>query len=149
MKYLNTAILICVLLGGVWVFKISYGRSVKKNLNVYGQKLELCCTSPKTGFYRDGFCQTGVEDYGTHIVCAQVTQEFLEYSKNQGNDLTQAIPNSSFPGLKDGDKWCLCVSRWVEAYEAGVAPRVDLKATEISTLEYVDLKTLENFSIKE
>ena len=118
-----------------------------KTFNVLGEEIETCCTDPMTGFYRNGLCQTDTDDFGTHIVCAQVTDEFLQFSKSRGNDLTQAIPGSSFPGLKHGDKWCLCILRWMEAYEAGVAPPVDLKATNKLALQYVDLDTLKRFAI--
>ena len=115
--------------------------------NVLGGTLNCCCQSPKTGFYRDGFCQTGPDDLGRHLVCAQVTDAFLAFSKMRGNDLTTARPEFEFPGLKEGDRWCLCVSRWVEAFEAGCAPKLDLTATHVSTLEYVDLGDLEAQSI--
>ncbi len=119
-----------------------------KTFNVLGEEIETCCTDPMTGFYRNGLCQTGTDDFGTHIVCAQVTDEFLQFSKSKGNDLMQAIPGSSFPGLKHGDKWCLCILRWMEAYEAGVAPPVDLKATNKLALNYVDLDTLKKFALE-
>lgn len=99
-----------------------------------------------TGFYRDGNCQTGPEDHGTHVVCARVTQEFLEYSRSRGNDLMTPIPMFRFPGLQPGDKWCLCVSRWYEAYQAGVAPPVVLEATHAKALEVVDLETLQAYA---
>jgi uncharacterized protein (DUF2237 family) len=83
--------------------------------NVLGTALERCCFKPKTGFYRNGFCKTGEEDFGTHIVCAIMTNEFLEYTKSRGNDLSTPIPQWSFPGLREGDKWCLCIMRWLEA----------------------------------
>lgn len=115
--------------------------------NVFGQPLELCCMSPKTGFYRTGFCQTGVDDFGVHTVCVQVTKEFLDYSVRVGNDLVTPIPEFGFPGLKDGDRWCLCASRYKQALEAGVAPPVILSATHEKSLEYVDLETLKSFAI--
>ena len=118
-----------------------------KTYNVYGQEIKPCCMDPITGFYRDGYCHTGMDDYGTHIVCAQVTDAFLQFSKSKGNDLTRPIAGSTFPGLKDGDKWCLCVLRWMEAYEAGVAPPIDLEATHQAALDYVSLETLESYAL--
>lgn len=115
--------------------------------NVLGEKIKHCCTDPMTGYYRDGICQTGRDDYGTHIVCARVTDEFLQFSKSRGNDLTQAIPGSNFPGLKAGDKWCLCISRWIEAYQEGVAPPVDLMASHEKVLQFIDLETLKEYSL--
>ena len=115
--------------------------------NVLGTELQSCCTEPMTGFYRDGFCSTGYEDYGVHVVCAVVTDDFLAYSKSMGNDLTRALPPpSSFRGLKAGDKWCLCASRWVEAMEEGYAPKILLESTHKKTLEYVDLETLKRYA---
>jgi len=99
-----------------------------------------------TGFHRDGCCETGPQDLGTHTVCAVMTQEFLDYTQAQGNDLSTALPVYDFPGLKAGDRWCLCVSRWVQAYQAGVAPMLILEATHEKTLEYVSLTDLEKFS---
>jgi hypothetical protein len=110
--------------------------------NVLGGELETCCTSPITGFYRDGTCNTGGGDFGAHIVCAQVTEEFLAFTKSQGNDLSTPVPMFDFPGLKPGDRWCLCASRWKEALDAGVAPPVVLSSTHASTLEYVSLNEL-------
>ena len=110
--------------------------------NVLGGELKTCSNSPLTGFYRDGCCNTGADDVGVHIVCVQVTEEFLDFSKAVGNDLITPMPMFNFPGLKPGDQWCVCVSRWVQAFEAGVAPPVDLEATHISTLEFVSLDDL-------
>ena len=110
--------------------------------NVLGTELAPCSTDPPTGFYRDGCCKTGAGDVGLHIVCAQVTDEFLEFSRSRGNDLTKPAPATQFPGLKDGDRWCLCIERWKEALEAGVAPPVVLEATHISALEFVTLEEL-------
>lgn len=115
--------------------------------NVLGKPLETCCKSPMTGFYRNGCCDTGAEDFGLHTVCAQVTAEFLEYSKNKGNDLITPMPMYNFPGLKPGDKWCLCVSRWQEALEAGVAPPIILPSTHEKTLQFVPLEVLQEHSI--
>jgi len=110
--------------------------------NVLGEPLEVCGTDPVTGFYRDGCCNTGPGDIGLHLVCAEMTGEFLEFSAERGNDLTQANPLFQFPGLNPGDRWCLCVQRWKEAYLAGVAPPVFLGATHISALEFVSLDEL-------
>jgi uncharacterized protein (DUF2237 family) len=110
--------------------------------NVLGGPLECCCTSPLTGFYRDGYCRTGADDLGLHTVCAVVSDSFLRFSKARGNDLSTPRPEYEFPGLSDGDKWCLCVERWKEALEAGCAPSVVLEACHISALEFVDLADL-------
>ena len=110
--------------------------------NVLGGDLEICCTSPMTGFYRDGYCATGPSDHGRHVVCAVMTQAFLDYTKAQGNDLCTARPEYQFPGLKAGDKWCLCAVRWKEALEAGVAPKVILEATHAKALTIVSLEDL-------
>lgn len=111
-----------------------------KAKNVLGGELEVCCTAPLTGFYRNGRCDTGIEDRGVHTVCVEVTREFLEFSREQGNDLSTPAPG--FPGLEPGDKWCLCASRWKEAFDAGVAPRVILEATHAATLRYATLDEL-------
>lgn len=110
--------------------------------NVLGEDLKTCCTSPMTGFYRDGKCSTGAGDIGVHIVCAQVTEEFLTFTKLRGNDLSTPVPEFNFPGLKPGDRWCLCASRWKEALDAGVAPPVVLSATHASAIEYVSFNEL-------
>jgi len=115
--------------------------------NVLGGDLETCSDDPLTGFFRDGCCNTGGDDLGQHIVCARVTEAFLRYSASRGNDLTTPMPQFAFPGLSPGDRWCLCVSRWVEAWEAGVAPPVVLEATHMSTLEYVSLETLREYAV--
>lgn len=111
--------------------------------NVLGGPLECCCTNPLTGFYRDGYCRTGADDLGLHTVCAVVSDSFLQFSKARGNDLSTPRPEYEFPGLRAGDKWCLCVERWKEALEAGCAPGVVLEACHISALEFVDLADLE------
>jgi uncharacterized protein len=115
--------------------------------NVLGTELQCCCTAPRTGFYRDGFCQTGPMDHGSHTVCAEVTQEFLEFSRSRGNDLSTPMPHYEFPGLKPGDKWCLCVSRWQEALEAGVAPVIVLEACHEKALDVVSLNDLRQYAI--
>lgn len=115
--------------------------------NVLGGELEICCTSPMTGFYRDGKCNTGAGDLGAHVVCAQVTEEFLTFTKSRGNDLSTPAPMFNFPGLKPGDRWCLCALRWKEAMDAGVAPPVVLSATHASALEYVSLTELKQHAL--
>jgi len=115
--------------------------------NVLGGPLQICCTSPMTGFYRDGKCNTGAGDMGAHIVCAQVTAEFLAYTKAQGNDLSSPAPMYGFPGLKPGDCWCLCASRWQQALEDGVAPPVKLAATHAIALEHVSLDDLKHYAV--
>lgn len=111
--------------------------------NVLGTDLALCGKNPLTGFHRDGCCRSGKGDVGLHLVCARMTEKFLAFSRARGNDLTTPHPEFHFPGLKPGDRWCLCVLRWKEAFEAGVAPPVVLEATHISTLEFVDLEELQ------
>ena len=111
--------------------------------NVLGGELEMCGLDPLTGFYRDGCCNTGSDDIGVHVVCSQVTAEFLEFSASVGNDLSTPVPGFGFPGLRPGDKWCLCAARWQEAFEAGVAPPVILEATHIRVLEWANLADLE------
>ena len=115
--------------------------------NVLGTDLKICSNDPLTGFYRDGCCNTGAEDQGIHIVCAEMTAEFLHFSQLWGNDLSTPMPMFGFAGLKPGDKWCLCVIRWVEAFEAGVAPRIDLEASHISVLEFVTREDLERYAL--
>ena len=118
-----------------------------KELNILGTDLEACCDNPVTGYFRDGFCRTIQEDSGTHILCAVITQEFLDYTKSRGNDLTTPIPHWSFPGLKVGSKWCLCISRWLEAERAGKAPFVILEATHKKALEYTTLELLQKYEV--
>lgn len=115
--------------------------------NVLGNTLECCCTSPRTGFYRTGFCETGPQDVGRHTVCARVTDEFLRFSRDRGNDLMTPVPQYGFPGLKAGDKWCLCVSRWKEAFDSGVAPPVVLEATHENALQTVTMEQLRAHAI--
>lgn len=110
--------------------------------NLLGGQLQTCGTSPMTGFYRDGCCETGTEDVGVHTVCARVTAEFLDFSRTRGNDLSTPRPEWGFPGLQPGDRWCLCADRWVEALEAGVAPPVVLEATHARTVEWASLHDL-------
>lgn len=116
--------------------------------NVFGENLIPCSTAPMTGSYRNGCCETGEDDLGTHTVCAVMTREFLEFSLSRGNDLITPRPEYYFSGLKPGDRWCLCASRWVEAYRAGLAPQVVLEATHEKTLSYIALEELVKFAVK-
>lgn len=125
--------------GGVFVMRTAS--------NVLGTPLIPCGFDPLTGFYRDGCCNTGGDDTGLHLVCSEVTEEFLQFSKARGNDLVTPVPQWNFPGLKPGDRWCLCVVRWKEALEHGVAPPVVLEATHISTLEFVTLDELNEHAV--
>ncbi len=116
--------------------------------NIFGQPLIPCCYEPVTGFFRDGLCRTDEMDRGTHVVCAVMTEEFLEYTKHCGNDLCTPIPQYNFPGLKAGDKWCLCISRWLEAEKEGKAPLIFLEATDESALDYTSMDTLLKYALK-
>jgi uncharacterized protein (DUF2237 family) len=120
----------------------------ESEINVLGSKLVSCCQDPITGFYRDGFCHSGPMDLGSHVVCAVMTKEFLEFTKSQGNDLTTPVPAYNFPGLIPGNKWCLCVSRWKEAYVNGVAPKVILESTHHKALEVVSIEDLASCAIQ-
>lgn len=122
--------------------------SAIENINVLGESLKSCCTQPLTGYFRDGFCRTDERDYGSHTVCAIMTQEFLDYTKQQGNDLCTAKPEYNFPGLKAGDKWCLCSVRWLEAYKVDKAPNVLLECTDKAALNVIPLKYLVKKSIR-
>ena len=115
--------------------------------NVFGEKLHICCTSPMTGYFRDGSCRTIGEDIGTHTVCAIMTDEFLSFSASRGNDLITPAPHYQFPGLKEGDRWCLCALRWKEAYEHGFAPKVYLKRTNKKALTIIDIDLLKDYAI--
>jgi hypothetical protein len=112
------------------------------DLNVVGGELLPCATDPLTGFYRDGCCSTGDEDVGSHTVCAVMTEEFLTFSRKAGNDLSTPVPDWGFPGLRPGDRWCVCASRWLEAHHAGHAPPVVLGATHARALEVVPIEAL-------
>jgi len=116
-------------------------------VNVLGEPLQTCSDNPMTGFYRDGCCNTGDQDFGSHTVCTQVTREFLEFSRFRGNDLSTPMPEYGFPGLKPGDRWCLCASRWLEAHENGMAPHVCLRATHRRALDIVPMEVLRKFAI--
>lgn len=117
-----------------------------ESLNVFGEKLISCSDEPLTGFFRDGCCNTGAHDIGSHTVCVAVTQVFLEYSRSRGNDLITPVPQFGFPGLKEGDRWCLCAARWLEAHEADVAPRVFLQRTHLRALDIVPMETLKPYA---
>jgi uncharacterized protein len=120
---------------------------MKTEHNVLGEKLQVCCSATMTGFYRDGSCRTGPMDTGVHVVCAEVTAEFLEYTKAQGNDLSTPMLAYGFPGLQPGDRWCLCAARWHEAKDAGVAPPIDLAATHEKALEYLSIDELQQYAV--
>jgi uncharacterized protein (DUF2237 family) len=122
------------------------GGGRRQSLNVLGSALEPCSYDPITGFFRDGCCNTGPEDAGSHTVCVEMTAAFLTLSKRQGNDLSTARPEYGFAGLKPGDRWCLCAPRWQEALLAGAPPRVFLRATEISALQWCSLDDLQRFA---
>jgi len=115
--------------------------------NVLGTPIKPCCKFPMTGFYRDGFCHTGPEDIGQHTICIRITEEFLAFSKEAGNDLSTPRPDLDFPGLIEGDQWCLCALRWVEAYESGAAPKIVLEATHESVLNLVKLEDLKAHAV--
>ena len=118
------------------------------SINVLGGVLKPCSTQPVTGFYRDGCCNTGAEDLGLHTVCVVLTAEFLTFSKSRGNDLSTPMPQYGFPGLNAGDRWCLCASRWKEAYDANTAPQVVLEATHAVTLQVVSLAALKQHAFR-
>jgi uncharacterized protein (DUF2237 family) len=113
--------------------------------NILGTALQACCFQPKTGYFRDGFCRTIEEDTGSHVICAVITDEFLEYTKSRGNDLSTPKPEWDFPGLKAGDKWCLCAVRWAEAEKIGKSPKVFLEACHEKALQYVSLELLKKY----
>ena len=117
--------------------------------NVLGTPLESCCTDPMTGFFRDGFCRTNHQDLGKHWLCAVVTEAFLAFSRSRGNDLSTPQPDYGCPGLQPGDSWGLCTARWLEAYEAGVAPKLKLRACHEFALDMVDLETLSSFAVRD
>ena len=127
---------------------MSFNSNGKPPKNVLGGDLEACCFEPRTGFYRDGYCRTGPEDGGRHVVCARMTDDFLRYTFSRGNDLMTPRPEFHFPGLRAGDRWCLCALRWREALEAGKAPPVILEATHERALQYVRLEDLEAHSVR-
>jgi len=121
--------------------------AAKTSRNVLGGPLETCCTKPMTGWFRNGRCDTEPADVGRHVVCVHATEEFLEFSRRVGNDLSTPRPEFAFPGVKPGDRWCVCAARWLEAYEAGVAAPVILAATEESALEVIPLEALKSHAL--
>jgi uncharacterized protein len=123
------------------------GKRLGTSRNVLGERLEICSTNPMTGFFREGCCDSSREDIGSHTVCAVMTATFLDFSKSRGNDLSTPMPEFGFPGLKPGDRWCLCAPRWQEAFEAGQAPRVVLRATHEGALAYCSLADLKRFAV--
>ena len=115
--------------------------------NIRGTDLKSCCMDPVTGYFRDGYCNTTQMDQGSHVICSIVTKEFLEFSKSQGNDLMTPIPEYHFPGLKEGDGWCICALRWVEAYNAGFAPPIKAESTHEKATQFISKNILEEFSV--
>ncbi len=118
-----------------------------ESLNVFNEPLSPCSEDPMTGFFRDGCCNTSDNDAGSHTVCVELTQEFLEYTRFRGNDLSTPRPEFGFPGLKPGNSWCLCASRWLEAFESGMAPKVHLRRTHKRALEIVPMEKLKSKAI--
>ena len=117
-----------------------------ESLNVFGEPLQPCGSQPVTGFFRDNCCNTSPDDVGSHTVCVEVSTAFLEYSRFRGNDLMTPVPEFGFPGLKEGDSWCLCAARWLEAFEAGMAPRFYLMRTHFRALDVIPLDKLKKFA---
>ena len=120
----------------------------EKPKNILGTELQSCCTDPITGFFRDGYCRTNQMDLGTHVICAVVTDEFLEFTKSKGNDLSTPRPEYQFPGLTAGDGWCLCAMRWKEAHDAGAAPPLKPESAHEKALEFIDKSSLEKYYIQ-
>ena len=120
-----------------------------ESFNVLGEKLEVCGMDPVTGFYRDGVCNTCKDDFGSHTVCIETSQEFLDYTKSQGNDLSTPMPAYGFEGLEPGDNWCICAGRWLEAEKRGMAPRLNLQSTHIRALEIIPMELLIKYAVDE
>ena len=120
-----------------------------ESFNVLGEKLEVCGMDPVTGFYRDGVCNTCKDDFGSHTVCIETSQEFLDYTKSQGNDLSTPMPAYGFEGLEPGDNWCVCAGRWLEAEKRGIAPRLNLQSTHIRALEIIPMELLIKYAVDE
>ena len=120
---------------------------MEDSVNVFGDPLQACSMDPVTGFFRDGCCNTSEQDAGSHTVCVEVTEEFLLYSRNRGNDLSTPVPEFGFPGLQAGDRWCLCAARWLEAHQQDMAPRVYLQRTHIKSLEIIPLALLRQYAV--
>ena len=131
----------------LFAFWVTHEAMSEKHKNVLGEPLTPCCTRPMTGFYRTGSCEVGPDDHGVHAVCVEVTEEFLDFSKDRGNDLSTPKPEFGFPGLKSGDRWCLCAARWQEALEAGMAPHVLLQSTHEAALQFCKLEDLKKFAL--
>ena len=121
--------------------------TVSESINILGEPLEPCSLDPMTGFLRDGCCNTCDEDEGSHTICVELSTEFLEYSRFAGNDLSTPHPEAGFPGLQEGDRWCLCAGRWLEAYENGMAPRIFMRNTHLRALEIVPLELLKQHAV--
>ena len=117
------------------------------SINVFGDPLQPCSLGPVTGFFRDGCCNTSEQDAGSHTVCIEVTDEFLQFSRSKGNDLSTPVKEFGFPGLESGSRWCLCAERWLEAQQAGMAPRVYLQRTHVRALEVIPLKLLRQYAV--
>ena len=120
---------------------------IEPELNVFGEPLQPCSSDPLTGFFRNGYCITGPDDVGRHTICAEMTAEFLAFSKSRGNDLSTPRPEMAFPGLQPGDRWCLVAERWIEALASGMAPRIALLSTHRSVLDHADIETLKLFAL--
>lgn len=120
-----------------------------ESFNVLGEKLEVCGMDPVTGFYRDGVCNTCKDDFGSHTVCIETSQEFLDYTKSQGNDLSTSMHAYGFEGLEPGDNWCVCAGRWLEAEKRGMAPRLNLQSTHIRALEIIPMELLIKYAVDE
>ena len=121
--------------------------SEEEQLNIFNEPLEACSFDPVTGFFRSGCCETSEQDTGSHTVCAIMTEDFLNFSKSKGNDLSTPVPAFDFPGLNSGDRWCLCAARWLEAYEAGSAPSIIARATHRRALEIIPMEVMKEFSL--
>lgn len=122
---------------------------MEKSVNIFGEELILCSSNPQTGYFRDGCCNTDNSDLGIHTVCVITSNEFLEFSKKAGNDLSTPLPQYAFPGLKAGDKWCLCAARFLEAHNNGVAPQIILEATHERTTEVIPMNLLLKYAYRE
>ncbi len=128
---------------------IAQKKIMYESKNILGLPLKSCCSDPVTGFYRDSYCNTGDDDTGMHTVCIKITDQFLEFSKKIGNDLSTDIPEFNFKALKENDRWCLCAGRWLEAYKNNQAPPVYLESTHEETLAVIPFTILESFAINE
>jgi len=153
-KYLSYIIFVLAIAASLYIVAAANTNPMAEQIksdskNVLGNDLESCCFDPMTGYYRDGYCSTDHTDYGSHTVCAVMTQEFLDYTKSKGNDLSSAKPAYNFPGLKAGDKWCLCSVRWLEAYYADKAPNLYLAATHKNALDIIPMEYLIEKAIKQ